>query len=211
MKGIEGIKERILSNAHEDAERLLEQAKQAAEAAVEKIDEQTKQSIKKLEQEGVQKIVQRGERLRSVAQLEGRKELLRAKQDMIECAFERAVEHMKAMPDAQYKETLSAMLLEAVSTGDEEVVFSSEDPHAPGADIIESVNSELLAQGRKAQLHMATKQNGFTCGFILKSGGHEINNSIEAIFRVAREDIEPEVADILFKEAPTPNSTQDEN
>ena len=74
---------------------------------------------------------EREERLVSAAQMEARKTLLTAKQEMVERAYQRALEKLRSLPQEQYVELLAALLVRASSTGREEVVFSTEDREAP--------------------------------------------------------------------------------
>jgi V/A-type H+-transporting ATPase subunit E len=198
MKGLEGIKERILKNAQDDADKVLEQANQEAVEDVAKIEKETQKKLEKLEKDNAQKIEQTKERMLSVAQLEMRKEVLAAKQVMISKAFDRALAQANNMEEVQYKALLCAMLMNAVSTGKEAVVFSKQDSHNVGQALVDQVNKQLTASGKLGELMLAEPQTGFCGGFILSDKGCEINNSFEAIFRMTRDEIEPEVANILF-------------
>ena len=53
----------------------------------------------------------------SVAQMEARKVTLAAKQEMVEQAYQRALEKLCALPEEQYTAVLAALLVQASSTG----------------------------------------------------------------------------------------------
>lgn len=60
---------------------------------------------------------ERLERLKSAAQLERRKLELAAKQEVLSEAFEQALEKLCALPEEEYIQLLTGMVLQAVSTG----------------------------------------------------------------------------------------------
>lgn len=198
MKGLEGIKQRILKNAQDDANEVLEQANQVAMEDVAKIEKETQRKLEEMAKENQQAIEQTKERMLSVAQLEMRKDVLATKQEMISKAFDKALEQANNMAEEEYLKLIKKMLVCSVTTGKEAVIFSTEDVHNVGQALVDEVNKQLTADGKPGELTLAEPQSGFRGGFILSDNGCEINNSFEAIFRMTRDEIEPEVASILF-------------
>ena len=67
---------------------------------------------------------------------------------------------------------------------------------SPG--FIDELNKTLQQREYQRILKFPMKTRDISGGFILKSGDIELNNSFEAIIRMHRDDIEPEVIKTLF-------------
>jgi len=105
MNGIEKITARILS----DSQGAVEAVKQEAAARCAEIaaagDAAAQDEYWKLLKKGTEDAEKRGERLESVAQLEAKKQILGAKQQLISEVFELAAEKLIAMPERKAGET----------------------------------------------------------------------------------------------------------
>ena len=227
MNGIEKITGQIDADVQKEIDELTAQAQaQAAEISA-KYEEQAKSDSGAILQKGTQDAAQREERLASVAQLEARKLVLAAKQEMVERAYQRALEKLRSLPQEQYVELLAALLVRASSTGREEVVFSPEDREGAGKAAVARANELLakeaapelplgdgvvanllnkvaagvsaFAQGT-AMLAVSEETRDISGGFILKDGRIEVNCTFDALVRAEREQTAGEVAKLLFPE-----------
>ena len=128
MDGIEKITARIRADA--DAE--LAQLREQTEAQILEIQAQAKAQMDQertaILARGRRAAEERLERLKSAAQLERRKLELAAKQEVLSEAFEQALEKLCALPEEEYIQLLTGIVLQAVSTGREQLVFSPQ-PH----------------------------------------------------------------------------------
>ena len=134
-----------------------------------------------------------------MAGLEMRKEVLAAKQELIDHVMEKAGEAIMEMPREEYRHIVTQMLLEAAQ-GHEEVYFSVADEARLDQSIVDEVNALLKARGRKGELKLSPRREEFHGGFILRTGGMEINNTFGALIRMSRDEVESQLAKILFKE-----------
>ena len=139
---------------------------------------------------------EREERLVSAAQMEARKVRLAAKQEMVEKAYIRALEKLCSMPQEQYVDVLADLLLQASTTGTEEVVFSQEDREHAGKAAVEKANK---ASGKK--LTVAQETLPIQGGFILRSGNVEVNCTFDTLVRLQKAETAGAVAKKLFPEA----------
>jgi V/A-type H+-transporting ATPase subunit E len=92
------------------------------------------------------------------------------------------------------------MLMSSVETGEEEVILSEGSTRKLSDGFISKVNDALAAAGKKGSIRISDETRNISGGFILKSQGVEINNSFEAVIRLYRDEIEPKVAEIFFRE-----------
>lgn len=198
MAGVEKLKERILEEARTQAEENLKRAQDEAadmiEAAQKDADVKRKETLDKAEKEALDV----KKRLKAVAELEARKLRLKSKQEIVEEAFNKTIVKLNSLPDKEYEETISRMIVSSVETGTEEIILSQRDKQRLSPDFITQINNKLTSKGMKGSVTLSTQAVNISGGFILKSGDIEINNSFEAIIRMKREEIEAEVISSLF-------------
>ena len=202
MNGIDKITQRIGADTQAEIDRILADAAAQAEAAADKFRTQAEAEDRDLLAKSERAAAEREERLVSAAQMEARKTLLTAKQEMVERAYQRALEKLRSLPQEQYVELLAALLVRASSTGREEVVFSPEDREGAGKAAVARANELLakeaapelplgdgvvanllnkvaagvsaFAQGT-AMLAVSEETRDISGGFILKDGRIEVN------------------------------------
>jgi V/A-type H+-transporting ATPase subunit E len=200
MTGADKLKEKILEEARQQAKNNIERARQEAAGisnmALNEAEKRRREIIEKSRIEAAE----REKRLISYAELEARNQRLKAKQEVVEEAFEKAIARLKELPSDQYINILADMIVGAVSTGDEELILSKEDKNRIGNDIVKLVNKRLKATKIKGNLRLAGETRDIQGGFIIRSGDIEINNSLEAIVKMRRDKLEAEVVKTLFGE-----------
>ena len=172
--------------------------------------------------------MEREERLVSVAQMEARKVQLAAKQEMVEKTYALALEKLCAMPEERYVQVLADLLVQASSTGREEVIFSQADRDRVGKAAVAKANEILAKQaapdvpqgGSKvtdllskvatsvtaiakgtAMLTLSKETRAIQGGFILKDENVEVNCTFDTLVRLQKAEPAGMVATKLFPEA----------
>lgn len=227
MNGLDKITQRIDADAQAEADRILADARAKADAIAAEWAEKVRRESDDILARGKQNAAERQERLASVAQMEGRKQLLAAKQEMLDKAFDRALELLLELPAEEYVELLAAMAARAAVTGRESVAFSKRDRARVGKQVVTRANeilarkvapklpSELTDSAAGAildkvvtagsallagtgMLTLAEETRPIHGGFILAADGVEMNCAFETLVRLARPELERQVADVLF-------------
>ena len=91
---------------------------------------------------GKKNAAEREERLVSVAEMEAKKLTLATKQEMLDKAFDLALERLAALEEAEYVELL-ANLAASAATGREALIFSPEDRDRVGAQVVAAANEKI--------------------------------------------------------------------
>ena len=195
MDGIDKITSRI--SADTDREVAEIQAQAAAEAAelTAQYSQRAKQESEDILARGRTAAAEREERLASVAQLEARKLILAAKQEVLEETFRQALEDLLHLPEQEYVELLAKLIVQASQSGTEEVIFSQKDRPRYGKAAVTRAN-ELL--GGKGRLTLAVETRPIGGGFILSDGAVEVNGTFETLVRLQRRELDAAVAKVLF-------------
>ena len=197
MNGIENIVQRIIADGQAEADAILADAKLQADAILADWEEKAQKESADILSRGEQAAAERAARLESVAELEGRKLILQAKQETISLAFDEALKKLLALPQEKKVEVLSALCAKAAVTGTEEVLFSPADRDTVGKAVVDKANSLLAGKGK---LTLSSDIRPLQGGFVLRDQGVEVNCGFDTLVRLARPDLERQVAGILFDE-----------
>ena len=198
MSGAERITRRILAEAAAGAAAICEEAKQKAAEALAEAEKVAGLTRKQIAERAAGEAVEQKRRIKGMAELELRKEILAAKRELLDEAFEKALAGLAGLDDDCYRSLLKRMLLTAAERGDETVFLSSRDGRRLDREFWAGVNRDLAGAGKKGTLVPAAETRDLRGGFILQSGGVEINCSFESLLEMQREELEPEVAALLF-------------
>lgn len=191
----------ILQKIEDDA-RLA--AQQAGIDAKNKVQEIQALSIKHIEQMRDQMVKQASvesealvERMRRMAGLEMRKELLHQKREVMDQAFEDAkVQLCSTEPKQAYQFLLEQAA--SVAQGDEELIVGEDHPQWFSDEFVSELNSKLKAAGKPAHVTYQSKKRSGVTGAILSRGGTEVFCTFEAMLESMRSNLEAEIAQILF-------------
>ncbi|MFQ5901361.1 MAG: V-type ATP synthase subunit E [Thermodesulfobacteriota bacterium] len=197
---IEAIQEKILQDAEKEAKRIKEEALREAEAILKKAEAEADTIKAKGMEEIKREVEEHKNRFLAMNSLESRKELLREKQRLIEEVFNSSISMIMDMKKEDFQGLIKGILLRAIEKGDEEVIFAPSTRSLLNDNFLVEVNAELKRKGNKGELTFSSQNSKPPSGFILKSGRMERNCSIEAIIAALKDDLEPDIAGVLFEE-----------
>lgn len=194
----EQVIKKILSEANNEAAKIKAEAdeKQAAEQSklAEQLSEYKKQSgilAKKAAEE-------KKEHLLAAARMDIAKEYLAVKGKMLDEVFEKAREQMQNLRDDEYIRLMTKLMLDAVETGDEEVIVDKNEKRID-QEFIKHISREL-GPGFKGNLRLADEKQNLRAGFILRRGKIKTNVSLGVLLERARKELEIELAKELFED-----------
>lgn len=194
MSGKEALIDKILLDAKEQTDVILSEAKAKAEEIVAEArsyaEEMKSSEIEKAEASR-EDIVKRKV---TVANLEVRKIILSAKQQVINEAFNEAMKKLGSLKPADYKKLIMGMLKAEAKDGDI-VTVSYNDK-----DIITAAFIADAAKKLNIKLKYSDKLGEFGGGIILSSGIYDKNLTFEVELNMLRDEIEPEIANMIFGE-----------
>lgn len=193
MNGIEKITQRISADAQAEIDRVLGEARAEAERITAKYKAQADAEAAELDAKNKKTAAEREERLAGTAQMEARKAALAAKQEMVEQAYELALKKLRSLPKDKYTAVLADLLVQASSTGKEEVIFSDKDRREVGQAAVDKANKD---GGKKLTLSGETRS--IQGGFILRSENVEVNCAFDTLVRLQRAETAGEVVKKLF-------------
>lgn len=196
---LQDIVDKIRQDAAAEAERIIEEARVKADSIINEAKLKSEQAKSAALDRARQKAEDVEKRLSTLAELEVRKELLGAKQSQIQHAFDKAIDNIRNMDDSRYLPWLRAMILKSAEPGEGILTVNAVDAKRINKAFLDDVNKELKKDGR-GPLRLNQTPGKFLGGFTIKAGQVEINNTVDAALKLMRDEVEPLVAEILFKE-----------
>ena len=228
MIGIEKITAKITADAESDVKKLQADTQAKIDAIQAETAAQAAQETQAILARGEKAAAERLERLESAAQMEQRKLVLAAKQEVVGEAFEQAVEKLCDLPDKELIALLTNLAVEASSTGREALIFSVKDRARIGKQVVLAANEILVKKAAPGlpggyadnkvgaflgkvvnttaavvtgtgQLTLSEQTRPMRGGFIMADDNVEVNCTFETLVRMEREKLERDVANVLFK------------
>ncbi|NLM24942.1 MAG: hypothetical protein GX208_02340 [Firmicutes bacterium] len=198
MTGVEQLTNKIVEDARQQAADTKNHAEQEAQAIIDQARQRALVQSDKIKTEAKVRGAELRERLVSVAQLNARKEKLQVKQDLINSAFDQALERLCGLPDAEYFAVLADLIVKGSRTGTEQIVLSENDHQRLPKDFLEQVNKLVKENGLAGSLAIAKEFAPIKGGVILKQGDVSINYSFEALLKQNYDELAMEIAGLLF-------------
>ena len=192
MNGLERITSRIETEAKSEVDGILEAGKAEARRIVDSWRARIEAETRELAAKNEKAAAEREERLKSAAEMDARKTILTAKQEMVEQAYALALDRLCSLSGETKVNLLADLMARASSTGTEEAVFSAAD-QADGAKAVEKANA---ASGKK--LTLSKDAAPIRGGFILRDKNVEVNCAFETLVRLQKAETAGAVAKILF-------------
>ncbi len=183
---IKGIKEKVFQEAEEirqDADREREEIIKKARQEAGRVKDEL---IKRATEEGEAERQRRLMRTRS----EERKKILALKRELINEAFRQAKERLDNLGEEEYRKWLERLLLSNLDSGKEEVLVSPLDK-----DLME----KIVVKGMdRVETRFLPELNQKEKGFIIRKEGFQIDYTFASLFSSLEDELEIEVARMLF-------------
>jgi len=190
------VVEKILADAKAEAEKIkkLADANEAAEQA--KLDRQLDHYRKQTEILAKKAGEDEQSHILAAARMDIAKQLLADKRKILDEVFEQARQQLQNLPEHEYRSLCTKLMLDAVETGDEEVILDKNEKRI-NQDFINQVSAQLSSKG-KGNLKLSDQWQDIGAGFILKRGQIKTNVSLGVLLDQARKELEIDLAKELF-------------
>ena len=200
MNGIENIIAKISDECKAEVDSIGADAEAKIAEIRASCEKKAQDEYSAIVAKGISDAETRVKRLDNVAQLDSKKTVLAAKQELIDLAFSRAAEMAAELPENEYVAFLASLAAKAAEKGDEKIILSPADRTRFGKSVCIKANEILAAEGRAASLTLSERTADIKGGLILllDSGDVEVNCSIGTLVAAAKHDMAAKVAEVLF-------------
>lgn len=194
MQGKEAIIEKIISDATVRGEAVIDDAKFKAteiENATKAVCASMADNAEKERAAAVNDVLTRS---KTVAELDAKKLLFDAKNQVVALTFETALNKVKNLPKEKYAKLVMGML--SMAEDGDVVTISKREKDV----LTEAVIKEFAAK-KKIKLTLNKEFGEFDGGIILSGSGVDKNLTFETEFQLLKDELEETVAKKLFAEA----------
>lgn len=199
MAGAEKLIKKIAGDAQRDAEKywqdVQDKKEQLRTQLLREIDKRKTEIEKMAQVAGVEK----KKRMAAVYDLEYRKQLLAAKQDMMQKAKALAMQKLVKLDDKSYLALMKKELISCAEDGTGAIAIAKGEQRL-SEKFLEDVNKELNAKVGKGQVKLHDEARDIAGGFVYIREGLEINMSLNSQLNEAWQDVETQVAAVLFED-----------
>ena len=192
------VVEKILADAKTEAEKIKKQTEENEAAEQAKLSRQLDEYKKQTEILAKKAGEDEESHILAAARMDIAKQLLAEKRKILDEVFQQARQQLQNLPDEEYRTLCTKLMLEAVETGDEEVIVDKNETRI-NQDFIDQVNRQLSSKG-KGELKLSDQKQDIGAGFVLKRGQIKTNVSLSVLLDQARKELEIDLAKELFQD-----------
>ncbi|MFY9175086.1 MAG: V-type ATP synthase subunit E family protein [Peptococcia bacterium] len=198
MPNAQKIKSRILEEAQEAAARIIAEAEAQAKENITAAQKEADEILRQADQEATIAAVELRKHKLAAVESEMRKGLLTVRRNLLDSAFAKAVDKLVAMNPEDKIAMMAPRIVEASPDGQGEILMTREDAAQMGAQLLEAARKLYETRGIQSQLIISNENIKSRGGFVLRKGNIEYNNTYEALLKSCKEELESQVAEILF-------------
>lgn len=192
MNGLQNISNKILADANLKADAIIAEAEQNAAKILADSKKRADAEVAATQKESAARCADVVEKARLVSELEGKKLISNARQQMIAQTFKTAQERLISLPEAEYRKLLVSLASDVLSDGKGgEVLLNAKDRAAHGQALAEALNGRATLAADAAPI---------VGGLIIRRGKIEYNCALDVLVRMVSEKVAPEVSSALFPE-----------
>ena len=196
MPGIDRIYDKIINDAQQQADSKLYEAALKVDLMRGIIDEKLHdyQHSKYSESENEAKsIISRAEANRN---LEGKKQLLKVKQDMISEVFDKAHKALMVLEDTKKLSLYAKLINSCLQKGQNEIILNGKDKAGFGSQLIKNIQKDLTSD---ISVFLSDQDIKDDFGVIVKNGNIYSNSTFASLIKYMKQDLESDVMKILFE------------
>ncbi len=198
MSNLQHITSKIKQDSEVQRDAILAKANEESKKIIDKKIVLAKKDAADIIEKSKIEAVVRKNRILSNAQLKVRNDKLSAKQEVIEKVFITAKEKLNNMSADEFKKFVKSKILTLDIAGDENIIVDSKRKEILDSEFINDLNSNLKSLNKKGELKLSEVEGNFNGGFIIEKNGIEINNTFDSLVNSLREEMEFEIARVMF-------------
>lgn len=192
MNGLTNISNKILEDAKQKADAIIAEAGQSAAKILADSKKCAEADAAAVLKDSDARCADVAEKARLVSELEGKRLISNARQQMITQTFATALERLLTLPEADYRRLLIKLANDVLADGKGgEVLLNARDRAAHG---------QALTEALAGKATLAPDSAPIVGGLIIRRGKIEYNCALDVLVRLVSEKAAPEVSAALFPE-----------
>lgn len=198
MSNINNITSKILRDSEVERDSILAAANGDKEKTVSKAIVAGNEAEREILEKAKAEAKSKKDRIISGAKLKVRNDKLAEKQSLIEEVLSLSINKLTSISSDEFVTFVKSTILSLDIEGDENLLLNHEGLKVIGTDVVDDINAELKNKGSKGEITLNRKEANFKGGFILEKNGIEVNYTYESLISSYRDELEVEIAKVLF-------------
>jgi V/A-type H+/Na+-transporting ATPase subunit E len=199
LEGLDAIQKRIMADAREQADHDLRQAEQTAEQIKERAEQARDDLIKQRRLDAENEMQAMISRAQSLAALDRRKALLKARQKLIQAVLDQTMQYLCDRPGEEKGAFYSELIRKSGQTSGKLVLNETD-----------RALFSLLPDDLKKDFCLADEPGSFSGGLMIQKERIEENLTFETLIENRRQELVSLIADYLFGRASVASPGSDE-
>lgn len=195
MTGLEKIIEKIKSDSEQEAERIIEEVRLQAQEISDTVLNETESECAEIIGAGREKAKVIERIANATAEQNSKRQVLAARREIIDSAFDRAFEKLSALSEKEYFNMLYRLAIKYAEAGEGEMLLSAADKARIPDGFVAEINQSLNGKGTIVTAEDTIETGG---GFVLRYGGIEINCTFGALIDDRREQLGDRLSRFIF-------------
>lgn len=196
MTGLDIIINEINRETDATVSKIELEAKEKADKIIKQGEIDADKKLNELKQSFENKKQESFKRCKSTAELEKRKRVLIAKQEIINSVIAKAKETLVQADEKKYFDNIIKMVEKYSLSQDGEIIFNEKDLNRLPKDLQNNIDNIVSKKGGSLKISKETRS--IDSGFILSYGGIEENCSFTALFNSANDELKDLVHNLFF-------------
>lgn len=193
--GMEKVEAAVLKEAKAQAQKIIDEAKRGSDDVVNAARKENESFLAEAIRLAELAAAKESNRLVGLARQEGKLAILKAKNEVIDSVFEKALSIIISLPDEEYSELIRSLLLELAPEIGGTLKISPRDKKIFTKDFLDKVNGNRQPQGKFTDV---LEEDRITGGFIVEGESFSADCTFEKRFKEFREDHAGDIAKELF-------------
>ncbi|MGE5553904.1 MAG: V-type ATP synthase subunit E [Betaproteobacteria bacterium] len=198
MSNLERLRETLAREAAEEAAEIRAEAERRAEEIRAEAEAKAERLMAEARAAAQQEIERRQRQLEAEVKLLRRQTLLATKAELVRQVMAEALRKLTDLPEAEYRELILHLIAGSTPRGRVTVVLNRRDRERFGEGFVKKNSRELAAGGIQAELVLSPEPAEFAGGVKLVGPDFEVDCSFERLLELVADEVEPEVAKVLF-------------
>lgn len=187
MAGIEKITDQIIAKAKTEAEAVIADAKSQAADILNKANADAGKKVDGIKDKSDRDVKSYNDRVQSAGDLNHRRQLLNAKQEIITGMLDDAYDRLANLDDGKYFDMLITLIGPNAQGREGLIALNEKDLARIPSDFVK--RADAAAREKGGSLSLSDKAASIENGFVLIYGDIEENCSLRAIFDARRDEL----------------------
>jgi len=195
---IEDIEKKISEEASIESEKIKKEAEDKKATILKKADDRAKEDEKEIFKMAESSAEAQKRAVLTPLRLKAKREVLKAKQNIIDSAFNDALKALSKLSKTEYKKCMLDLISQVPYSRSVEIIPRKGDQKLIKS-ALDGIKRENKKKGREFKYKVLSARKGLSGGFIARSGRVEIDLTFDSLIGELKEKLQGQVAEILFK------------